>query len=281
MKFLKIKFGDSQEYINHFVTINNSLLCLEKNDMVNDEIKANFVSQFIDKLIQKEIINSEIINAIDDLNAWSIDFPSWYGNFDEQIGKKILIIGSEPHIHNKYLQTVYGFNSEKSIDDYLYNSHPIFKFVSELVSYKLKISKEDALKECYLTDLFPLSPFRGNGKSVGSTDKIQKVIGNKGSWVSLRHNYAKQNLSYEIENVKPELIITQGKEVFEEVIKILNIHEKINFISITPSSGKRQFIRSVKWNSLTIISVPHIGSQRMRTFWNNNIDAVKNAMLEI
>ncbi len=262
---------------------NNSLLCLENNVTINEDVKLQFVSKFIEYLIEKKFITTEIINSIDDLNAWSIDFPSWYGDFDESIGKKIVIIGSEPHIHNKYLQTVYGFNGETHLDDYLdtRKCHPIFGFISELVSHKYKISKGQALKECYLTDLFPLSPFRGNGKSVGSPEKLQKLLGQNGNWVELRHNYAKRNLAFEIEQVNPEIIITQGKDVFDEVVKILKIETKAEWIPIKPSTGKRQFIRTVTWNNRKIISVPHIGSQRMRTFWNNNIHLVKEAISEI
>lgn len=283
MKFLKTKFSDSEGHISNFLGKNNSLLCLERNEAINEEIKVQFVTKFIEDLVEKNIITSEIINSVDNLNAWSIDFPSWHGDFDERIGKKIFIIGSEPHIHNKYLQTVYGFNGETHVDDYLDKNkcHPIFGFISEIVSSKFKISKENALRECYLTDLFPLSPFRGNGKTVGSPEKLQKILGKNGNWIKLRYNYARQNLPFEIKNVKPELIITQGKEVFDEVLNILNIDEKVERISIKPTAGKRQFIRTVKWNNLTIISVPHIGSQRMRTFWNNNIDSVKNAIVEI
>jgi hypothetical protein len=62
------------------------------------------------------------------------------------------------------------------------------------------------------------------------------------------------------------------------VLKILEIKETTKKIAISPLKGKNQYIRSVKWNGITFISVPHIGSQRMRTFWNNNIDQVKEAV---
>lgn len=283
MEFLKIKFNDRHDIIKNFFSKNNSLLCLEKNETINEQAKLQFVENFIDSLVEKRILTTEILNSVDDLNAWSIDFPSWHGNFDEKIGKKILIVGSEPHIHHKYLQTVYGLNGEKEVDHYLdeEKSHPIFRFISELVSHKFNISKEAAIKECYLTDLFPLSPYRGNGKSVGSPEKLQKILGKSGNWAKLRYNYALQNFMYEIREVKPQIIITQGKDVFTEVVKILDITEPPQRIAIVPSSGKRQFLRTVKWNDLTIISVPHIGSQRMRTFWNKNIDLVKDAISDL
>lgn len=283
MEYLKQKFSDHNNNIKSFLTNENCLLCVEKNDQILETTKKDFVKNFIDNLLEKKIINEEFRHLFDETsaNAWSIDFPSWHGAFDEEKGRKIMIIGSEPHIHYKYLQTVYGFNNERELGDYI-KDHPIFRFISVLLHHRFNVSKEEeVLKECYLTDLFPLSPFRGNGVNVGSTDQLQEVIGNTGNWVEIRYKYAKGNLPFEIENVKPELIITQGKAVFEEVVKILDIKENVNLIPIPTKEGKNQFIRTVKWNGIDIISVPHIGSKRMRTFWNNNIDKVKEAMMKL
>lgn len=284
MKFLKDKFNDSKNLIHNFLDHDKSLFRLESK-FIDKATKVQFVQQFTTYLLKKEIINDQILNAAGSLNPWSIDFPSWYGSFDESVGKKIFIIGSEPHIHHKYLQTVYGFNNENEISYYVDEgniAHPIFRFISQLISHKLNISLEDALKECYLTDLFPLSPFKGNGKSVGSSANIQKMIGDKEDWIKIRRKYADQNLPIEIENVKPELILTQGKAVFQEVVAILKINHKINEIPITPKRGsRRQFVRSVIWNNIQIISVPHIGSRRMRTFWNENLEQVKRVLTEI
>lgn len=281
MEFLRQKFSDYDNNIKSFLTSENCLLCLEKDDRILEKTKQSFVKGFVDSLLQKEILNEQFINSVEEANAWSIDFPSWYGAFSEEKGKKVMIIGSEPHIYHKYLQTVYGFNNERELGDYI-KVHPIFKFISALLYHRFNISKEEeVLKECYLTDLFPLSPFRGNGVNVGSTDQLQKVIGNTGNWVDIRYKYAKGNLPFEIENVKPELIITQGKAVFEEVVKILDIKENVNQIPIPTKEGKNQFIRTVKWNGIDIISVPHIGSKRMKTFWDNNIIKVKEAMMKL
>lgn len=281
MEYLKKKFSDKRDNINKFLTNNNCLLSLESTPNISVETKKDFVEDFINSLLEQGLIDNEFVNSIDDVNAWSIDFPGWHGGFNEKKGKKLFIIGSEPHIHNKYLQTVYGFNNEREIEKYINNDHPIFNFISDLFSHKLKISKEDVLNDCYLTDLFPLSPFRGNGISVGSTDKIQDVIGDNGNWIKIRHEYAKKNLPFEIQSVRPEIIIAQGKEVFEELVSILEITDKPNKILVTPRKGKNQFIRSVKWNGLNIISVPHIGSKRMRTFWNDNMDRIKEGIEKI
>ena len=285
MEFLKQKFYDNKGYLNTFLGPKNFLLKLEESkdedSGVPEEIKKAFVKQFIERLVKQNILNQSIINSVTDLNPWSIDFPSWHGEFDEKKGKAFFIIGSEPHIRNKYLQNVYGFHGQKEIEAYLSDSHPLFRFISEILSYKYDISKEEVLKECYLTDLFPLSPFRGNGLKVGSATSLQKVVGENGSWTNIRYSYANKNLPFEINNVKPKLIITQGKQVFNEVIEILAIEEKRNKVGVQPAKGKKQYIRSVSWNNIGIISVPHIGSQRMKTFWNSNMDLIKEAIDKI
>ena len=269
--------------IDYFLNGNNQLLELEKTDKISLDVKKDFVDQFINKLVENKIIAQSTIDSVREnypANSWSIDFPGWVGNFDEGKGKKFIIIGAEPHIYFEYLQTVYFFNNGNSANTFIEKHHPIFRFLSEVLAHKFQITKEEVLNDCYLTDLFPLSPFRGKGVSVGSVDKIQAVIGSE-SWINIRLAYAKINLLKEIDAVKPKLIITQGKEVLKEVINVLGITEKLSVIPVVPSSGKRQFIRKVEWNNISIISVPHIGSQRMRTFWKSNMEQIKKAVSEI
>ena len=281
MKYLKEKFFDKNNCIDNFFIQKRRLLELERNVSIKEDVKKLFVEEFVKNIVDQKILSQETINSVPADNPWSIDFPGWIGEFDEEKGKKFFIIGAEPHIHFKYLQTVYGFNGEKAAATYVDNHHPIFKFLSELLAHKFQLTKEDALDECYLTDLFPLSPLRGNGLSVGSADKIQFVIGQNDNWSAIRIKYAKANLAKEIEFVKPKIIITQGKEVLREVINALSITDKVTEIYIPAIKGKGQFIRKVLWNNILIISVPHIGSQRMRTFWNSNIEQIKRVFSDI
>jgi hypothetical protein len=280
MKYLKTKFFDSNNLIDGFLETSNCLKKLE-SDQIPESVKKQFGQTFIKGLQDKNVINAETINAVNEKNPWSIDFPSWHGTFDESKGKKIFVIGSEPHIHHKYLQTVYGLNSTLSPTEYIKSGHPIFKFLSSILHQRFGLSQEEVIEECYLTDLFPLSPFRGNGLKIGSTNKIQKVIGYNDNWPCIRYRYAKLNLIDEIEYVKPEVILTQGKEVFYEVLKILGIVEKAEEIAIIPKTGKKQYVRVTKWNNISVISVPHVGSKRMRTFWNENLNAVKEIMNQL
>ena len=281
MKYLKEKFFDKNNCIDNFFIQKRRLLELERNVSIKEDVKKLFVEEFVKNIVDQKILSQETINSVPADNPWSIDFPGWIGEFDEEKGKKFFIIGAEPHIHFKYLQTVYGFHGENAAATYVDNHHPIFKFLSELLAHKFQLTKEDALDECYLTDLFPLSPLRGNGLSVGSADKIQFVIGQNDNWSAIRIKYAKANLAKEIEFVKPKIIITQGKEVLREVINALSITDKVTEIYIPAIKGKGQFIRKVLWNNILIISVPHIGSQRMRTFWNSNIEQIKRVFSDI
>ncbi len=285
MQFLQEKFFDQKGYVQKFLSGGNQLIRLEQPGRVSEEVKKDFVEQFIAKIIDQGVIERSTIQAVRDKyseNSWSIDFPGWIGEFNEEKGKKVMIIGSEPHVHYRYLQTVYGFNNDKRAQDYIANDHPIFKYLSDVLAQRFQMPREDVLKECYLTDLFPLGPFRGNGVAVGSVDKIQALLGESGNWIQTRSAYAKDSLPKEIAGVKPQLIITQGVTVFLEVLNILGIINGLSVIPIFSSSGKkRQYVRKVEWNGIPIVSVPHIGSGRMRTFWNNNLEAVKQAVAEI
>lgn len=276
MNFLKAKFFDKENCIDAFLDSGNKLYELEKNPNIPEETKRLFVEQFVRKIVELEIISQEAIQSAPESNPWSIDFPSWIGSFDETKGKRFLIIGAEPHIHFKYLQTVYGFHNEHPVNTYINDHHPIFKYLSALLAHRYQLTKEEALHECYLTDLFPLSPMRGNGLSVGSMDKLQSVIGQKERWEHIRMKYARTNLAKEIEFVKPQLVITQGKQVLGEVLNALDVRDRVKEVYIPAVSGKGQFIRQIEWKNILIISVPHIGSQRMRTFWNSNLEQIKD-----
>ena len=121
MKFLKSKFFNQNNTLGTFLESGNCLKRLEKSDQISESVKRQFAETFVKNLIDSNVISTETINSVDDQNAWSIDFPGWHGEFDETLGKRIFVIGAEPHIYNKYLQTVYGLNNEKSIDELIEN----------------------------------------------------------------------------------------------------------------------------------------------------------------
>lgn len=281
MQFLKQKFNDVNNCIDHFISQGNTLKDLEHDSSISEVLKENFVKTFAEKLIRNEIFTPSAMSCLPEANPWSIDFPSWFGPFNEQKGKKVFVIGAEPHIHSKYLQTVYHLNNERAADYYLSDAHPLFKFLTEIISARLNVSQHEALEECYLTDLFPMSPFRGEGLAVGTAEGIQAAIGKEHNWYTIRAKYARENLRSEIEAVKPKMIITQGVSVLEEVIPILGIETNMVAKVVKQLSGRSHYIRRVDYNGIPIISVPHIGSGRTRTFWKKNIDQIKEVFTAI
>lgn len=281
MVFLKHKFGDLKNHLDSFLGEGNTLKAVETDSSISKETKVHFVKAFGEKLAADGIIPRSLLSCLPATNPWSIDFPSWIGSFDESTGKKVMVIGAEPHIHYEYLQTVYHFNNTQPADSYLSSAHPIFNYLASITAARLKITEKEALYECYLTDLFPMSPLRGNGLAVGTAQSIQSAIGNDHNWLSIRSRYARKNLPFEIHAVKPEIIITQGVAVFTEVMSALEIKTGVEFKAVKPVSGKAQYIRKATYQGIPIISVPHIGSRRMRTFWKKNLDEIKNIFSRI
>lgn len=269
MNFLLRKFFDAKCLIKkHFLTEKNELLKLETD--VSKELKKEFRDNFFCEILKKGIINQPIIDSVGQENPWSIDFPSWFGSFDEKKGKPVFIIGSEPHIQNEYLQTVYGLSSKTDVSalpDMLF-------FLSELLKKYFKAeTKESVLEGCYITDLVPFSPYRNreNKIPVGTPESIQTVLGDNGNWTELRYNFAKESLLLEIEAVSPKIIIAQGEDVFKVVLSIIGITEsKIEYGFVELGAKKKKYkLRKIKCKEFTIISVPHIGSNNTKWIWKN------------
>ena len=272
MKFLKQKFNDQSGLIDQFLLPGNVLKKLE--NQIPKDLARKFVNQFLEKMENEGIFNREIRDAVSDQNPWSVDFPSWYGPFDENAGKRFFIIGAEPHIHFEYIQSVYQLNGEAGTTP----RHEIFDFLVSLLGDKDDCDK--VLSDIYMTDLFPLAPKRGNGKHVGSTARLEELLKGVGSWHGLRRKYAKSNLAQEIEAVRPELVITQGKVVFDEVVFALSIESPATSFRIESRTKgvQNQSSRMVKWKNCKIISIPHVGTMRHRAFYRNQVGDVSRVL---
>ena len=123
MRFLKNKFFDTHNHISSFLEEGNTLRRLENDDVVTDKIKSSFTDSFKERLVKDGVIKQETIDVFDDKNPWSIDFPGWHGTFSEDKGKQVFVVGSEPHIQHRYLQTVYGLHNDKTTDYLLTESN--------------------------------------------------------------------------------------------------------------------------------------------------------------
>ena len=288
MNFLKHKFFDHANLIEeHFLTTNGELKPLED---LSRPIREQFADNYFAGMIGSNSIGftEKIYNLVDKAsNPWSLDFPSWIGPFNPESGRRVLVIGSEPHIEHNFLQTVYGFHTRdgQSPDDlsksYRERQGSIFQFLSVILSPLLGVPEYDVLKHCYLTDLIPFAPMKSKHTRVGETSKIASFVSPGGNWYQIRRNYAQLSLQNEITGVKPELIITQGKEVFYEVLSVLggSIHPR-NELAIESGNKRKQFVRSFRYGDIQVVSVPHIGSKRMKGYWNRHVHQIRDVMLE-
>jgi hypothetical protein len=288
MDFLKRKFFDNDNLIEEYLLTQSG--ALNPLEYLPEPIKKGFRDNFFKGLKATEAVGfkEETYNVVDEAtNPWSIDFPSWIGPFDPKSGKKVFVIGSEPHIGHRYLQTVYGFYTEegKSLHDlsrsYFGRTYSIFHFIPQILSPVLRIPEAEVLLHCYLTDLVPFAPMKSRDTKVGSTFKIADLIKGTGDWLNIRKEYASVALADEIKGVKPEIIVTQGKEVFYEVCKVLldNKFEEKHF-PVKKLKGRQQYVRMAKYGNIPILSVPHIGSKRMQTFWKLHINEVQSTVNE-
>ncbi len=287
MDFLKQKFFDHANLLHHLLTKKCELKPLEYDNSISEDLKREFRDNFFRGLTSNNTIKfkEETYNVVEEaINPWSIDFPSWIGEFDPEKGKKVFIIGSEPHIHYKYLQTVYGFHAgegekiKESSRRYFESGHPIFQFLPQFLSSFLKVSDQEVLEHCYLTDLVSFAPMKSKGVNVGSTNGINSMIKGTDDWRRIRKAYASIALENEIKGVKPEIIVTQGKEVFYEVCQtLLGSGFESNQFPIN-LKGRQQYIRIAKWMDIPILSVPHIGSKQLRSFWKSHLNEVKVAV---
>ena len=288
MNFLKHKFFDKDNFIEEYLLTPTG--ALKPLEYLPEPIKKGFRDNFFKglKAIEAVGFKEETYNVVDEAtNPWSIDFPSWIGPFDPKTGKKVFLIGSEPHIGHRYLQTVYGFYSDegKSLQDlsrsYYGREYSIFHFIPQIFSPVLRVPEAEVLLHCYLTDLVPFAPMKSRDTKLGSSFKIANLIKGAGDWWDIRQQYASIALADEIKGVKPEIIVTQGKEVFYEVCTVLlGPKFDVKHFPIKKLKYRQQYVRMATYGNIPIVSVPHIGSKRMNTFWKLHISEAKLTVTE-
>lgn len=274
IQHLKKKFNDQENLIDQFLLPGNVLKQLENGIPV--EIKKRFVNGFLDKLVAEGILTTEQRTHAPETNPWSVDFPSWHGPFDTSRGKRFVVVGSEPHIHFPYLQSVYQLNGETTDD----SPHEMLKFLHEILSFNGE-SFEVILDELYLTDLLPLAPMRGNGTAVGSPEKLEAFLTSVGSWSALRREYATRHLADEIAAVNPQLVIAQGKDVFDQIIGFLNIDSPVKSCRIASTVGNAHNVRCVDWRTLKIVSLPHVGTRQHKGFYRRHAADVSSGLAQL
>lgn len=274
IQHLKKKFNDQENLIDQFLLPGNVLKKLE--DGIPVEIKKRFVNGFLDKLVAEGILTPEQRTHAPETNPWSVDFPSWHGPFDPSRGKRFVVIGSEPHIHFSYLQSVYQLNGETTTD----SPHEMLKFLHEILSFNGE-SFEEILDELYLTDLLPFAPMRGNRTAMGSPEKLEAFLTSVGSWSALRREYATRHLAEEIAAVKPQLVIAQGKAVFDQIIRFLHIEAPVKSCRIASTVGNAHNVRCVDWQTFKIVSLPHIGTRQHKGFYRRHAADARSGLAQL
>lgn len=224
---------------------------------------------------------------------WAFDFPGWIGelDFNKSPVKKIMVIGLEPHIERFDFQITYGLSdmtpvsNEKrfSIDNSKSNFirckddssliwTNLFKLLTNEIDRKAVLEEENEqrleefLHQFYITDLCHFAP-------QDKANAVRKVS----HWAKNRFKVADHFLKTEIEIIKPELIITQGTEVFNNLVRCLKLKYFQTYLFDIGTQSQRIMIG--QYNNSKIMSLPHIGSLTThRTFWMKNLEIVRETL---
>ena len=246
------------------------------------------------KLVQNhlKVINEKIdFNFSENEYKWAFDFSGWTDKLDFKKDrlKKYMIIGLEPHIERFDFQITYGLSDKTPLknesrfkidlkennfirceDDSSLIWTNLFKLLASDFTTKEVCENNNEtelmkfINQFYITDLCHFAP-------QGSANLINKVS----KWSKIRESVAKEFIENEIEIINPEIILTQGTDVFNTLKKILEIDE---FITYSLGNGS---VRVAQFGNIKIIGLPHIGSTMIhRTFWINNIENVKKKLEE-
>ena len=245
------------------------------------------------KIVQNHlnVIDEKInFNFIENEYKWAFDFSGWTGKIDFTSDrlKKYMVIGLEPHIERFDFQITYGLSdntpisneSRFSIDcekpEFIQCKNDssliwtnLFKLlaseetIKEVKDNKNEIKLKEFLNQFFITDLCHFAP-------QGSANLINKVS----KWSKIRESVANEFIKKEIEIINPEIIFTQGTDVFNTLKKILNIDE---YMTYSLGNGS---VRVAQFGNIRIIGLPHIGSTMIhRTFWINNISNVREKLV--
>lgn len=246
-------------------------------------------------LVKKQIskINSLLDLGLDVENTdWAFDFSGWIGSLARKgESKRYMIIGLEPHIERYDYQITYGLSERtpkgeerfsidssetweiRCNDDSSLIWTTLFKLMADDNQKKevLQHSNEKVLKEFlhqfYITDLCHFAP----------QDKAKAVHDIK-DWKKIRAKVAGRYLQKEIEAVNPEVILTQGNGVFNELKGILKFRETESY----PLNYNNWSIKTgvdLKGN-YKVLSLPHFGTLlNYKTFYKKHVDAVRKILI--
>jgi hypothetical protein len=267
---------------NHKFCENPTLFAKGRDEKIKEYVFENIISDASNKEVEKN-----------DKKNWAFDFPGWLGSIKD--GKLIMIIGQEPNVQNPPIQIVYGFHQNKDDDKdsaakRLFDDGRIAEENNEKKAGHKKLwfrvsellkgtfgNQVEVLQECYITDICHFAP-----SNCGTVKTINSILANNNTqkWEDIRSKVLEKYLRKEIEALSPKIIICQSDITYRTVTKILNTIEHKEFQMKYPKKGYK--IRFSKWeNNITVIGVPHIGSNFNITnkFWRHHISDVKNLIM--
>lgn len=252
----------------------------------------NIVKDHLRSLFNELNLNIDVNEQVN----WAFDFPGWTGelNFGNKNVKKYMVIGLEPHIESFDFQITYGlsdytplsneprFSIDKNKKDFIQCKNDssviwtnLFNLFTDEGTYEAVVNSLDKgamktfLDNFYITDLCHFAP-------QGQANAINGIP----NWPKVRSIVASAFLEKEIACINPELIVTQGSDVFSAVVATVGIRDIQN---------EEVLVGTQKWNiriatgtQYKVLSLPHIGSQMInRTFWRKNIQQVKSILKTI
>jgi hypothetical protein len=239
------------------------------------EFLFNSANKQIENYIADGIIlpetNKKVLSKVN--NNWGFDFPGWLGTISE--GKKIMIIGQEPHILEPPVQIVYGFcqnlnESSQEAAQRLIKSNKLWYRVAELFKHQF-IDKHDVLENCYITDICHFAPSKCGTVGVIET----KIFEHSQKWKTIRDKILSKYLEDEVHALSPSVILCQSAIAYESVIRVLSPQVRKAERMKYPSKG--YMIKFAKWEDrVNIIGIPHLGSNFNITnkFWDNHLPDV-------
>lgn len=289
ISILESKFGYEvvQELLSDGV-IQNQRFCENPSLFANGRDKK--IQEYILEKLITDISHTEVSKTLD--NNWAFDFPGWLGSIKE--GKPIMIIGQEPNVQHPPIQIVYGFyqNKDESKGDAAKRLLDAGRLAEEnnIKAGYLKLwfrlgemfkghfgDDLEVLQKCYITDICHFAPSK-----CGTVKTINAILAknNTQKWEDIRSKVLEKYLQKEIEALSPKIIVCQSDITYKTVTKILNTNEHKEFQMKYPKKGYK--IRFSKWkNNITVVGVPHIGSNFNITdkFWKYHISDVRNLIM--
>lgn len=245
----------------------------------NEVVKAHILNQFLEKLIKRYTLYLPPVVEQDAFGGpvpLTLALPSWTGNFCEDIGKRVMVVGPTPMVSQDYLECSYNIHGELHPWDHLNSDRcsALVSYAADLQSTMFNGPRELALADIYFTHIFPVGTRFLKEVRAAKSGLAKDMMT---PWSDLRAAYARDHLLAEIHVVKPQVIIVLGREAFYEMKSVLST-TNISEYQIRSWNGKSQLVRAMSCGDIRIVGVPHVGSSRERMFWRRNVDEIGKAV---